>query len=134
MREVGTIVKRYAAVYATVKDEDTANRGVAEIRRMTARLRELADEIGKIPYRTGQETHTLAFQTELTQLQTAQLTNPEMQRVLGDLDLGIPFIAAHQGFVTEGLMPLAQAILARQPGSPPSLDQATPPPPKPSDK
>jgi hypothetical protein len=102
-------------VYASAKDDATADKAVEEIGRMTARLRELATEIGKIPYRADQEKHALAFQTELTQLQTAQLSNPDMQRVLGDPELGLKFIAAHQSFVAEGLLPLGQAVVARQP-------------------
>jgi hypothetical protein len=115
MSEVSTIVRRYGTVYANVKDESTADKAVEEVGRMAARLRELSAEIGKIPYRAGQEKHALAFQTELTQLQTAQLSNPDMQRVLGDPDLGLKFIAAHQSFVTEGLLPLGQTVVARQP-------------------
>ena len=118
MSEISTIVKRYGTIYASVKDEATADKAVEEIGRMTARLRELAAEIGKITYRSGQEKHSLAFQTDLVQLQTAQLSNPDMQRVLGDADLGLKFIAAHQSFVTEGLLPLGHAIVARQPSIP----------------
>ena len=113
--EVGVIVKRYGTIYTNVKDEATANKAVEEIGQMTARLRELAVEIGKLPYQAGVEQHTLALQAELTQMQTAQLSNPDMQRVLGDLDLGLKFIAAHQSFVTEGLLPLGQALIAKQP-------------------
>jgi hypothetical protein len=57
----------------------------------------------------------LALQTEITQLQTAQLTNPDMQRVLGDPELALKFIAAHQSFVTEGLLPVGQAVVTRHP-------------------
>jgi len=131
MSEGSTIVKRYGAVYASVKDDATADKAVEEIGRMTTRLRELTAEIGKIPYRAGQEKHALALQTELTQLQTAQLSNPDMQRVLGDPDLGLKFIVAHQSFVTEGLLPLGQIVVARQQGvpqqpEPSSVPQRTP--------
>jgi hypothetical protein len=130
MSEVSTIVRRYGTVYANAKDNTTADKAVEEIGRMTARLRELTTEIGKMPYRAGQEKHALAFQTELTQLQTAQLSNPDMQRVLGDPDLGLKFIAAHQSFVTEGLLPLGQTIVARQPNvsqpAPSAAPQTTP--------
>jgi len=131
MSEVSTIIKRYGTVYASVKDDATADKSVEEIGRMTTRLRELTTEIRKMPYRAGQEKHALMFQTELTQLQTAQLSNPDMQRVLGDPDLGLKFIAAHQGFVTEGLLPLGQAVVARQPSvlpqpEPPAASQPTP--------
>ena len=118
MSEISTIVKRYGSVYASVKDEATADKAVEEIGRMTARLRELTIEIGKTPYRPGQDKHAIAFQTDLVQLQTAQLSNPDMQRVLGDPDLGLKFISAHQSFVTEGLLPLGQAVVARQPSIP----------------
>jgi hypothetical protein len=128
MGEVSTIIRRYGTVYANTKDDATADKAVEEIGRMTARLRELTTEIGKMPYRAGQEKHALAFQTELTQLQTAQLSNPDMQRVLGDPDLGLKFIAAHQSFVTEGLLPLGQTVVARQPSVPsqPSEPSAAP--------
>jgi hypothetical protein len=118
MSETSSIVKRYGSVYASVKDDVTADKAVDEIGRMTTRLRELTAEIAKIPYRAGQERHALALQTELTQLQAAQLSNSDMQRVLGDLDLGLKFIVAHQSFVTEGLLPLGQAVVARQPIAP----------------
>lgn len=124
MNEVSTIVKRYGTVYASVKDEATADKSVEEIGRMTARLRALTELIAKIPYKTGQEKHALALQTELTNLQTAQLSNPDMQRVLGDPELALKFIAAHQSFVTEGLLPLGQTMVARQP---PVLPQPEPP-------
>jgi hypothetical protein len=114
MSEASTIIKRYGTVYASVKDEATADKAVQEIGRMTTRLHELSGEIGKLPYRVGHEQHTLALQAELTNLQTAAISNPEMQRVLGDPELGLKFIAAHQGFVTEGLLPLGQAVAARQ--------------------
>jgi len=114
MNEGSAIVRRYGTVYASVKDDATADKAVEEIGRMTTRLRELTAEIGKIPYQAGQEKHALALQTELTQLQTAQLTNPDMQRVLGDPDLGLKIIVAHQSFVTEGLLPFGQAVASRQ--------------------
>ena len=115
MSEVSTIVRRYGTVYVDAKDDVTADKAIEEIGRMTARLRELSTEIGKLPYRAGQEKHALVFQTELTQLQTAQLSNPDIQRVLGDPDLGLKFIAAHHSFVSEGLLPLGQTVVARQP-------------------
>jgi hypothetical protein len=118
LAEVGTIVKRYGAIYVGVKDEITANKAVEEIGKMTARLRDLSVKIVKMPYRAGQEKHALALQTELTQLQTAQLTNTDMQRVFGDPDLGLKLVDAHQHFVLEGLLPLGQAVLARQPSTP----------------
>jgi hypothetical protein len=134
MSEVSTIVKRYGTVYASVKDEATADKAVEEIGRMTARLRALATEIGKMPSRPGQEKHALALQTDLAQMQTAALSNPDMQRVLGDLDLGLKFIAAHTSFVNEGLLPLGQAVVSRQPSvqqqpgppAPPESNQAKP--------
>src|SRR6185369_8683184 len=94
MSEVSTIVRRYGTVYSNVKDEASAEKAVEEIGRMTARLRALNELIGKIPFRTGREKHALELQTELINLQTAQLTNPDLQRVLGDPDLGLKFIAA----------------------------------------
>lgn len=129
LAEVGTIIKRYGGIYAGVKDEVTANKAVEEIGRMTARLRELSVEISKMPYRAGQEKHSLALQTELTQLQTAQLTNTDMQRVFADPDLGLKLVDAHQHFVLEGLLPLGQAVVARQPSTP----QPSEPPPAPPD-
>src|SRR4051812_33193336 len=102
MSEANNIIKRYGTVYASVKDDATAEKSLEEIGRMTARLRALTEVIGKIPNGTGQEKHTLALQTELTNLQTTQLSNPDMQRILSDPELGLRFIAAHQSFVTEG--------------------------------
>src|SRR6478672_4267690 len=87
MSEVSTIVKRYGAVYASVKDDATAEKAIEEIGRMTARLRALTEMIGKTPYKPGQEKYLLPLQTELINLQTAQLSNPDMQRVLGDPEL-----------------------------------------------
>jgi hypothetical protein len=101
-----------------VKDEATADKAVQEIGQMTARLRELTAELGKMPYRPGQEKHAVTLQTELVQLQTAQLSNPDMLRVLSDPELGLKFVAAHQSFVTEGLLPLGQIVVTRQPSAP----------------
>jgi hypothetical protein len=127
MSEISTIVKRYGTVYASVTGEATADKAIEEIGRMTTRLRELTAEIGKIPYRSGQEKHALALQTVLTELQTAQLSNPDMQRVLSDPELGLKFIAAHQSFVTEGLLPLGQAVVIRQPNVSPQPEPAAAP-------
>src|SRR5690242_8630415 len=87
MQEVGTILKRYGSLYAEIRDEKTAENAAGEIERMKKRLRELAVEISKIPYKPSHDKQTLAFQTELTQMQTATLNNPDMQRVLADPDL-----------------------------------------------
>jgi len=128
MDEARGIIRRYGQIYAGVKDEATADKAVEEIGRMTARLRELATEIGKMPVKPEHQKQALALQTELTQLQTAQLTNPDMQRVLGDPDTGLKLIAAHQSFVTEGLLPLGQIVVARQLSGvvPPTEPQSTP--------
>jgi hypothetical protein len=123
MTEVGTIVERYGTLYASVRDEATADKAVDEIDRLTARLRELAETIGKLPSRPGDDKQVLAFQAHLTRLQTAALSNPDMQRVLGDPDLQLKFIAAHQAFVAEGLLPLGQAIAARQSALPKGSEQ-----------
>jgi hypothetical protein len=135
MDEARGIIRRYGQIYASVKDEATADKAVGEIARMAARLRELAAEIGKLPAKPEQQKHALALQGDLTQLQTAQLTNPDMQRVLGDPDIGLKLIAAHQSFVTEGLMPLGQIVVTRQVSglAPPVEQQSTPAsnPPKP---
>jgi len=128
MDEARGIVRRYGQIYAGVKDEATADKAVEEIGRMTARLRELAAEIGKMPAKPEQQKHALALQSDLTQLQTSQLTNPDMQRVLADPDIGLKLVAAHQNFVTEGLLPLGQIIVARQLSglAPPAEPQSTP--------
>jgi len=126
MREVGTIVERYGTLYASVRDEATGDKAVEDIRRLTARLRELAETIGKLPSRPGEEKYALAFQNQLTQMQTAALSNPDMQRVLGDPELQLEFIAAHQAFVTEGLLPLGQAIAARPSSLPKGSEQPPP--------
>lgn len=128
MQEVGTIVERYGTLYANVRDEATGDKAVEEIGRLTARLRELAASISKLPSRSGEEKHALAFQTQVTRLQTAALSNPDMQRVLGDPELQLKFIAAHQAFVSEGLLPLGQAIAVRQPASPIGPDEPPAPP------
>lgn len=128
MDEARGIIRRYGQIYAGVKDETTADKAVEEIGRMTARLRELAAEIGKMPAKPEQQKHALALQTDLTQLQTSQLTNPDIQRVLADPDIGLKLVAAHPSFVTEGLLPLGQIIVARQLSglAPPVESQSTP--------
>jgi hypothetical protein len=114
MQDVSKILKRYSALYTEIRDEKTAQKAAGEIEQMKSRLRELAVQISKIPPKPSHEKMTLAFQTELTQMQTATLNNPDMQRVLADPDLQLQFIAAHSSFVTEGLLPLGQAIASRQ--------------------
>ena len=118
MQEVGTILKRYGSLYAEIRDEKTAEKAAGEIERMKARLRELAAQIGKTSYKPAHDKLTLAFQTELTEMQTATLNSPDMQRVLANQDLQIQFLAAHSSFVTDGLLPLAQAIAARRTAPP----------------
>jgi hypothetical protein len=114
LNEVSGIVKRYSAVYASVKDEATADKAVQDIAKMIARLRELTAEISQLPPRPGDEKYALALQNDLAQLSTAQLNNPDIQRVLADPDLGLKLIAAQQSFVTEGLLPLGNALATRQ--------------------
>jgi len=130
--EIAKVLQRYPAVYAGVRDAASTEKAIEEIGRLTKRLRELAAEIAKLPYRPGQEKHTLTLQAALTHLQTAQLTNPDMQRVLADPDLQIKFVTAHQSFALEGLGALAPALLARQPSAPPepapALPQSSPKP------
>src|SRR5439155_8339355 len=127
VHEIGTTDGRYNAVYGDVRDAASGEKALAEIGRLTARLRELAGEIAKMPYRPGQEKHTLALQAELTRIPTAQLSNEAMQRVLADPDLQLQFFAAHQSFVLEGVGAILPAILARQQTSPPAPDQAQSP-------
>jgi hypothetical protein len=116
MNEVSAILKRYGTIYAGVKDEATADKAVAEIEGMTARLRGLTEEIAKLPRRPGQDKIVLDFQYELTRLSAEQLNNPDLLRVFneGNLDLGIKLSAAQQRFVTEGLLPLGHALASRQ--------------------
>src|SRR5437879_6417718 len=61
MNEVSGILKRYGTIFAGVKDEATADKAVEEIGRMTARLRELAAEISKLPPKPGQEKYALTL-------------------------------------------------------------------------
>jgi len=114
LNEASGIVKRYSAIYASVKDETTADKAVQDIAKMIARLRELTAEISKLPPRPGDGQYTLAFQNDLAQLSTAQFNNPDIQRVLADPDLGLKLIGAQQSFVTEGLLPLGNALATRQ--------------------
>jgi hypothetical protein len=104
MQEVAGTLQRYLGLYAMVKDEATADKAVAEINSMSARLRVLASEIGKMPHAPGEDK----------------------QRVLGDPDLSLKFLAGHQSFMAEGVLPLAQAILARQPAASPTPPTASP--------
>jgi hypothetical protein len=135
LNEASGIVKRYSAIYASVKDEATADKAVQDIAKMIARLRELTAEISKLPPRPGDEQFALAFQNDLAQLSTAQLNNPDIQRVLVDPDLGLKFIGAQQSFVTEGLLPLGNALAIRQspaavaPGQPATAQPPTSQPP-----
>jgi hypothetical protein len=124
--EIAKVLQRYPAVYAGVRDEASSGKAIEEIGRLTARLRELAAEISKLPYRAGQEKHALALQSDLMRMQTAQLTNPDMQRVLADPDMQITFLAAHQSFLLEGVGAIATAMLARQPSAPPDAAPVAP--------
>ena len=121
MTEVSAIVKRYGTVYAGIKDEATADKAVQDIAKMTARLRELTAEISKMPPKPGEHQFSSALQNDLAQLSTAQLSNPDLQRVLSEPDLALKLIPAQQGFVTEGLLPLANSLASRQ------VQAATPP-------
>ena len=124
--EIAKVLQRYPAVYSGVRDATSAEKAIEEIGRLTKRLGELSAEIAKLPYRAGQEKHTLTLQAELTRLQTAQLTSPDMQRVLADPDMQITFLAAHQSFLIEGIGHLGSALLARQPSVPPAAAPAAP--------
>ena len=124
--EIGKVLQRYPAVYAGVRDEASSAKAIEEIGRLTARLRELAAEISKLPYRAGQEKHTLALQADLMRMQTAQLSSPDMQRVMADSEMQITFLAAHQSFLLEGVGAIATAMLARQPSAPPDAAPAAP--------
>jgi hypothetical protein len=126
VREIVKILQRYPAVYADVSDAASADKAVEEIGRLTARLRELSAEIAKLPALPGQQEPTLALQAELTRMQTALLTNPDMQRVLADPDLQLKFVAAHQSFAAEGVGALAPALLTRLQGPPEKATSAPP--------
>jgi len=114
MKEVSTLLTRYGTLYAGIRDEKTAEKAAGDIERMKSRLRELGSQISKLPHKPADDKLTLAFQSELSQMQTAALNSPDMQRVLADPDLQLQFLAAHSSFVTDGLLPLAQAIAARR--------------------
>jgi hypothetical protein len=127
MNEVSTILKRSITIYSEVRDEKTADKAVGEIDRMKSRMRELATEISKMPYRPGHTKHALAFQTELAQLQTSILNSPDLQRVLAEPELQLKLIAAYQSFATE-LIPLGLAIAPHQsaPQQQPAENQVKP--------
>jgi hypothetical protein len=122
LREVGAIMKRYGTVYAGIRDEATADKAVEEIGKLSARLHELAAEIAKIPYRAGQEKHSVALQAELTQM-TAQLSNP--QTVVADPDVQLKLLPAQQAFIAEALGAM-QAVISRHPSErqPPNSENA----------
>jgi hypothetical protein len=125
--EIVKILQRYPTVYGGVSDAASADKAIEEIGRLTARLRELSAQIAKLPHRPGQHEPTLALQAELTRMQTAQLTNADMQRVLADPDLQVKFVSAHQSFALEGLGALAPALITRM-QVPPEPAPAVPPP------
>jgi len=114
MNEVSANLKRYPTLFKGVKDEATADKAVAEIGQMTSRLKELAAEISKLPVKPGQEKHTIALQNDLAQLPTALLANADMQQLLGDPEIGLKINVAHLTFVSEGVQPLAGALMSRQ--------------------
>jgi hypothetical protein len=124
MGEVSAILRRYNELFGTAGDEATADAAAAEIGRMTSRLRELAGAIAQIPYEPQQEKHTRSFQAELDTLMRARLTDPQIEQVLAEPDLQLKILGAHQAFVTEGLMTIGQAIVARQPGNGASVPNA----------
>ena len=47
--EIAKVFQRFSAIGAEIKDEATADKAVAEMGRLNARLKELAAQIGKIP-------------------------------------------------------------------------------------
>jgi hypothetical protein len=121
MTEVTDIFKRYSTQFAGVKDQATADQAAAEIAKMTSRLKELADQISKLPPQPGREKYAMKLHADVTQISSAQLTNPDMQRVLGDPEIGLKVIVAHQSFLSEGVLPLAQAMMTSatpQPAAP----------------
>ena len=128
MAEMSTIIKRYPTIYVGIKDEAAADKAVAEIGRMTARLKDLAAEIGKLPPQPGQEKHARELLNDLNQLPTALLSNPDMQRVLSDPDLGLKLNVAHLSFVQEIMPTLGQVLVSRQTSGllQPSEPQPTP--------
>src|SRR2546423_5738747 len=71
MTEVSANLKRYPTLFAGVKDEASADKAVAEVGRMTSRLKELAAEISKLPVKPGQEKYAIALHNDLAQLPTA---------------------------------------------------------------
>ncbi len=130
MNEVSANLKRYPTLFKGVKDEATADKAVAEIGQMTSRLKELAAEISKTPVKPGQEKYTIALQNDLVQLPTALLANAEMQQLFGEPEIGLKLNVAHLTFVSEGIQPLAGALMSRQaPSGPvhiePQLPQTT---------
>src|SRR5262245_29157705 len=72
--EIGKVLQRFAAIGPEIKDEATADKAVEEMGRLNTRLKELAAEIGKIPYRPGDDKHMLALRAEMAKM-TTQLSN-----------------------------------------------------------
>jgi hypothetical protein len=128
MTEVSANLKRYPTLFAGVKDEATADKAVAEVGRLTSRLKELAAEISKLPVKPGQEKYVIALHNDLAQLPTALQANPNMQQVLGDPEIGLKINVAHLTFINEAVQPLAGALMARQ--APSAAAPVEPPPPQ----
>jgi hypothetical protein len=116
LREVRTVLQRYVAVCAGVRDDATADKAVEEIGRLSTRLHVLKDEISKIPHQPSQEAQAVALYTEFSRTLTAQPSSPEVQ---SNLDLQIKLLAAQQSFIPEFLA-IGQAVAPQQPTAPPT--------------
>ena len=118
------VFQRFSAIGAEIKDEATADKAVAEMGRLNARLKELAAQIGKIPRQPSDDKHMLALRSDLAKM-TTQLSTPA--NVLADPELQLKVLPAQLGVVSEGLVAVEQALLSRQAGAAPPPETSTPP-------
>jgi len=128
VKEIGAALQRFGALGAEIRDEATADKAVAEMSRLSARLKELAAEMAKIPYRPGEEKQMLTLRTDLARM-TTQISTP--QSALADPELQLKVLPAQLSFVSEGLMSIEQAVLSRQPSAPQPQASAVPAAPTP---
>jgi hypothetical protein len=110
--EIGKVLQRFAAIGPEIKDEATADKAVEEMGRLNTRLKELAAEIGKTPYKPGDDKHMLALRSELAKM-TTLLSNPA--NALADAELQLKVLPARLSVVSDGLLAVEQALLSRQP-------------------
>ena len=116
MTEMRDLLKRYTTVYGGVKDQASADKAVEEIGKIAARLKQLAEEVKKMPAAPGRTNSLSELLDDLQKMPAVLAANSGLQNVLADPEAGIKLTTANLSFASEVIPALAETAVLRQGG------------------